>query len=267
MVRSARVFPVPKSPRNLTYGKSLKASYTQVSSTILGAIQAKAAAGGTLSPQEQSILNSYNNNATNTTAAVAGGKTLTPASDVYSIAVILYEVLTGKLPFDAKSAMDYISLHVTGKPIPISQRVPGKTFPPLLDEIMERALAKRSEDRYASAADFGAALQLVMQGATKLPAHLSPSPQMDAPTAPIAFTPSPPSAQAMPAPTPQPPTPQPPHVAMSPAVQAGPVAIPPAPPAAARSSKTNVGLLVGVAVGFLLLGVGLALALSKLMAH
>ena len=89
----------------------------------------------------------------------AQGKSLTPASDVYSLAVILYEVLTGKLPFDAKSAMDYIQLHVTGKPIPLSQRVPGKTFPPLLDQIMERALAKRSEERYPSAAEFGAALR------------------------------------------------------------------------------------------------------------
>ena len=57
----------------------------------------------------------------------AQGKTLAPASDVYSLAVILYEVLTGKLPFEAKSAMDYIQMHVTGKPIPLNQRVAGKS--------------------------------------------------------------------------------------------------------------------------------------------
>src|SRR5579863_6172302 len=92
----------------------------------------------------------------------AQGKSLTPASDTYSLAVILYEVLTGKLPFDAKSAMDYIQLHVTGRPVPLSQRVPGRVFPPLLDQIMDRALAKRAEDRYASAADFAAAMQVVL---------------------------------------------------------------------------------------------------------
>src|SRR5271166_5267209 len=106
----------------------------------------------------------------------AQGKSLTPASDVYSLATILYEVLTGKLPFDAKSAMEFVQLHVTGKPIPLGQRVAGKTFPPLLDQIMDRALAKRSEDRFQSAADFGQALQAVLQGATALPAHLAAAP-------------------------------------------------------------------------------------------
>src|SRR5580692_10757924 len=103
----------------------------------------------------------------------AQGKTLAPASDVYSLAVILYEVLTGKLPFDAKSAMDFIQMHVTGKPFPLSQRVPGRTFPPVLDRIMDRALAKRAEDRFASAADFASAMQLVLQGATQLPPYLA----------------------------------------------------------------------------------------------
>src|SRR5271154_552166 len=66
----------------------------------------------------------------------AQGKTLTAASDIYSLAVILYEVLTGKLPFDARNAMEYIQHHVTGKPIPIAERT-GKEFPPLLWPVIE----------------------------------------------------------------------------------------------------------------------------------
>src|SRR5271170_2787572 len=81
----------------------------------------------------------------------AQGKVLTPASDIYSLAVILYEVLTGRLPYEAKSAMDYIQMHVTGKPIPLNQRVAGMSFPPLLEQVMDRALAKREQDRFASA--------------------------------------------------------------------------------------------------------------------
>ena len=119
----------------------------------------------------------------------AQGKTLAPASDVYSLAVILYEVLTGKLPFEAKSAMDYIQMHVTGKPIPLNQRVAGMSFPPLLEQVMDRALAKREEDRFASAADFALAMQAVLQGATALPpAAFASSPQPPpnaAPPAPV----------------------------------------------------------------------------------
>ena len=103
----------------------------------------------------------------------AQGKVLTPGSDIYSLAVILYEVLTGKLPFDAKSAMDYIQLHVMSKPTLLSQRVPGKTFPPLLDAIIDRALSKKSEERFATAADFASAMQCVLQGMTELPPHLA----------------------------------------------------------------------------------------------
>jgi serine/threonine-protein kinase len=211
----------------------------------------------------------------------AQGKTLTPASDVYSIAVILYEVLTGKLPFDAKSAMDFIQLHVTGKPIGLSQRVPGKTFPPLLDQIMDRALAKKSEDRFQSAADFGAALQVVMQGGAELPAHLQAAPvPIDVPTAPMAFTPSP-------GPVLQPP----PGAGGGWSPKAGPVsaksdsaAVLPKPPSTAplpapaaaparregrsrQKAPTNVPMLVGVALGFLLLGIAIALAVTKLVAH
>jgi serine/threonine-protein kinase len=148
--------------------------------------------------------------------------------------------------------------------------VPGKTFPPLLDQIMERALAKRSEDRYASAAEFGAALQHVLQGATQLPPHLMQAPSLDAPTSPQSFKPAPIPGQAggLPA-LPQGISPPPAAVAVNTPTPGAPVAVRPAPPSEvrARVAKANVGLLVGVAVGFLLLGVGLALALSKLMSH
>jgi serine/threonine-protein kinase len=89
----------------------------------------------------------------------AQGKTLDARSDIYSLAVILYEVLTGKLPFDAKSPMEFIQLHVQKEPIPLSERVAGKVFPPELDAAIAKALAKEKEDRQASAAEFAADLQ------------------------------------------------------------------------------------------------------------
>jgi serine/threonine-protein kinase len=110
----------------------------------------------------------------------AQGKTLDARSDIYSLAVILYEVLTGKLPFDAKSPMEFNQLHVQKEPIPLSQRVPGKVFPPELDAAMAKALQKEKEDRQASAAEFAADLQRaldVLQGRTPTPSA-PPSPHL-----------------------------------------------------------------------------------------
>ncbi|MEO6600182.1 MAG: serine/threonine-protein kinase, partial [Polyangiaceae bacterium] len=89
----------------------------------------------------------------------AQGKTLDARSDIYSLAVILYEVLTGKLPFSANSPMEYIQKHVTESIIPLSERVADKRFPPGLDAVLARALAKKPEQRFQSAADFAEALR------------------------------------------------------------------------------------------------------------
>ena len=91
---------------------------------------------------------------------MAQGKVLDARSDIYSLTVILYEMLTGKLPFDAKSPMEYIQLHVTRPPIPVNRRVPGMVFPPGLDVAIEIALKKKPEDRYSSATELAEALKL-----------------------------------------------------------------------------------------------------------
>jgi len=174
----------------------------------------------------------------------AQGKTLTAGSDIYSLAVILYEVLTGKLPFDAKNPMEFIQLHVTTKPKPINERVPGKTFPPLLWTVLARAMEKKSEDRFGSASEFAAALQAVLAGATELPA-----PGMEG--APRPMLPS--GSHAVPTPAPGP---------------GGTLALPaPQAPLAARSSplpqkqvssRPPIGLLIGIAAAFLVVGALLA---------
>jgi serine/threonine-protein kinase len=89
----------------------------------------------------------------------AQGKTLDARSDIYSLAVILYEVLTGKLPFSAKTPMEYIQKHVTEPIIPLSERVADKQFPKELDVVMARALSKKPEQRFQTAAEFAEALR------------------------------------------------------------------------------------------------------------
>ena len=157
----------------------------------------------------------------------AQGKTLTPASDQYSLAVILYEVLTGKLPFEAKSAMDFLAFHVTAKPIPLSERVPGKTFPPLLDRIIEKALAKKIEERFTSVAEFAAALQAVLDGKTELPRSMVPP----------AMAPRPEASRSD---------------VSTPSLPVAPDTMPSVP-------TSNTGTLVAVAAAFLVVGVGLAM--------
>jgi serine/threonine-protein kinase len=87
----------------------------------------------------------------------AQGLEVTPRSDVYSIGVMLYELLTGKLPFEGDSAVAIALKHMSEPPPPMNRE--GLRIEPNLEAVVLGALAKEPAARWQSAEDFAAALE------------------------------------------------------------------------------------------------------------
>jgi serine/threonine protein kinase len=149
----------------------------------------------------------------------AAGRAPSPASDVYGLGVVFYEMLTGQLPFIASTAAELSNMHRTAMPMPPSQINPK--IPPAVEQACLKVLSKEPSARYRTADQFGRVLISISKALKAPPIPVAPSKsrtiENDHPsnlpspstiqTQPIVVTKSPPAA-SVPAPA-YPPNPSP----------------------------------------------------------
>src|SRR5438128_9329486 len=116
----------------------------------------------------------------------ARGAPVDETSDLYSVGIVLYEMLTGTVPFTGDTPLEIAMKHLSTVPEPPSAK--RREVPEDLDLVVLRALAKEPADRYQSAEEMDADLERVQRGAAVSPAT------EEAATAIISRPPPPPAA-------------------------------------------------------------------------
>ena len=205
------------------------------------------------------------------------GSELDGRTDLYAVGMTLYEMLTGRLPFQAETPMAWMHAHVMTPPPPPSSFRPELANWPALDALVVQMLAKERDDRPADAQAFLRELNLI-ESQAEWPQTATPMSMSDAATTPVRtpVTPAvpmqtPASAQRADTPTTPVRTPaaitpprQPPAVPSVPtpaAVPPPPVSPPlaravPARPAAMPASRSSMKYIIGGAILVLLCAAG-----------
>ncbi|HTI34319.1 MAG TPA: Stk1 family PASTA domain-containing Ser/Thr kinase [Miltoncostaea sp.] len=131
----------------------------------------------------------------------ARGDEVTAASDTYAVGIVLYEMLTGRVPFDGGPPVAVAMKQISDEPV--SPRIVEPGVPRELEAVVMRALAKRPSERYRTAEEMSRALAEARAaidgtgGTTRvIPAAGPPTRVMGPPTATTRVAPPPPPAEA-----------------------------------------------------------------------
>jgi serine/threonine protein kinase len=94
----------------------------------------------------------------------AVGGEITPASDLYSASVVLFEMIAGRAPFVEKEPLAMLGAHVSRTPPKLVEVAPDLYLPPGLEEVLQRGLMKLSAERYTNGTEYIGALDAVIAG-------------------------------------------------------------------------------------------------------
>jgi serine/threonine-protein kinase len=181
------------------------------------------------------------------------GKALDARSDIYSLGVMTYEMLAGRLPFDADTPWQWATQHMSVQPIPFEVSAPSKNIPESMRKAILRALSKNKDDREPTAREYFA--ELSDGGRMTVESH----PDVGGSTGTAAMEQVPDFAAPMPAPVMM----NPPNLGGGVPVAAG---FPPPPMTSGRANKSGggKGLIIGLAAvgGILLISIAVLAARS-----
>jgi len=105
------------------------------------------------------------------------GEELDGRADLYSLSVMLYEMLTSRPPFESSNTMGIFAMHLATPPPPLSQAAPGLALPAVLEQLLQQGLAKEPASRIPSAESYEQRIaELLKLDWARLPAAPLPGP-------------------------------------------------------------------------------------------